>query len=105
MKLCRIELNFLIKKTSQNGKITLSFIDIGKRCPSHRFFNVTNMSLNAISENKNVGKSCPSRWQICLLTLFTKISEFTVLINIFPKKQSGLIDYLLPAALAWPDCS
>ena len=33
-------------KTSQNGEITLSFADVSKSCPSHKFL----------------------MWQICLLT-------------------------------------
>ena len=50
-------------KSSRNGKITLSFTDAGKSCPSCEFL----------------------MWQICLLTLFAKIkfsriiSQFTVL--------------------------
>ena len=38
-------------KPLQNGKITLSFTDVGKSCPSRKF----------------------SMWQICLLRLFAKI--------------------------------
>ena len=49
--------SFVKIKLSQNGEITLSFTDIGKSCSSHKFLT----------------------WQICLLTLFAKISEFTVL--------------------------
>ena len=48
-------------KPSQNGKISLSFIDIGKPCLSREFF-TSLMSFNAIRENK----------------ILAKISEFTV---------------------------
>ena len=44
-------------KSSRNGQTTLSLTDIGKSCPSSSEF---------------------LRPQICLLTLFAKISEFTV---------------------------
>ena len=45
--------SFVKIKPSRNGKITLSFIDIGKSCLSRaRIFHVTNMSFNAIRENK-----------------------------------------------------
>ena len=62
-------------KPSRNGKITLSFIDIGKPCLSHDFFTSI----------------------ICLLMLFeknkirAKISKSTVMIsllNICPAKQN-----------------
>ena len=43
-------------RTLGNGEITMSFTDVGKSCPSHEFL----MS------------------QMCFLTLFAKISEFTV---------------------------
>ena len=46
---------FREKKSSQNAKNTLSFSDICKSCPSHKFFSITNV-----------------------LTLFAKISGFTV---------------------------
>ena len=39
-------------KLSGNGKITLSFTEIGKSCPLSRIFNLVNMSLNAFRENK-----------------------------------------------------
>ena len=39
-----------------NGKITMSFTDVGKSCPSREFLTS----------------------QLCLLMLFAKISEFTV---------------------------
>ena len=42
---------------SRNGEITLSFTDIGKFCHCHKLLR---------------------RIRICLFTLFTKISEFTV---------------------------
>ena len=48
--------SFVRIESSRNGEITLSFTDIGKSCPS-----------------SNVLTS-----QICLLTLFAKISESTV---------------------------
>ena len=50
--------SFVKTKPSQNGKITLSFTDIGKSCPSHELLTS----------------------QICQLTLFAtiKFSEFTV---------------------------
>ena len=43
--------NFMNLKSSRNGEITLSFTDAGKSCPSREFL----------------------IWQICLLTLFSKI--------------------------------
>ena len=46
---------FRESKTSRNGKITLSFIDIGKPCFS-RDFSHYNMSFNAIRENKILAK-------------------------------------------------
>ena len=46
----------------RNGKITLSFIDIGKSCLSRKFFT---FSFNVIPENK----------------ILTKISESTALCN------------------------
>ena len=59
--------SFLKIKSSRNGEITLSFTDIGKSCPSRKFF----MS------------------QIGLLTLFAKIKfsqKFPNLQYIGPKK-------------------
>ena len=53
--------SFVKTKPSQIGDITLSFTDIGKTCPVHDFY-VTNVSFNAIRENK----------------ILAKISEFTV---------------------------
>ena len=44
--------SFVKIKPSRNGKITLSFIDIGKSCLSREFFHITNMSFNAISKIK-----------------------------------------------------
>ena len=49
------------KKSLQNGKITLSFVNMAKSCPSHGFF-MLQICLNAIRENK----------------ILAKISEFTV---------------------------
>ena len=43
-------------KPSQNDKITLSFIDIGKSCLSREFFHITNMYFNAIRENNILAK-------------------------------------------------
>ena len=43
--------SFVKIKPLRNGEITLSFTDVGKSSPSHEFLT----------------------WQICLLTLFTKI--------------------------------
>ena len=43
-------------KPSQNGEITKSFTDEDRSCPSWEFLG----------------------WQVCLLTLFAKTSEFTV---------------------------
>ena len=48
--------SFMKIKSSRNGKIILSFTDIGKSCPSRKFLTS----------------------QLCLLTLFAKISGFTV---------------------------
>ena len=42
-------------KSSRNGEITLSFTDIGKPCPN-RDFNIANMCLNAVRENKILAK-------------------------------------------------
>ena len=42
--------------TSPNGKITLSFTDIGKSYLSCDFFNVANMSFKAFRENKILAK-------------------------------------------------
>ena len=50
-------------KLARNGEIILLFTDEGNLSPSCVFFNVANMSLNAIRENK----------------ILTKISDFTVL--------------------------
>ena len=55
--------SFVKIKPSRNGKLTLSFINIGKSCLSCDFFHITNMSFNAIRENK----------------ILAKISESTVL--------------------------
>ena len=38
-------------KPSRNGELALLFIDVGKLCQFCDFFNVTNMSFNAIHEN------------------------------------------------------
>ena len=54
-------------KPSQNGKITLSFIDIGKACLSHEFLHVTNMSSNAILQYSFTFKSL-SKARSCILT-------------------------------------
>ena len=43
-------------KPSGNGKTTLSFIDIGKSCLSLELFTFSNMSFNAIRENKILAK-------------------------------------------------
>ena len=43
-------------KSSRNAEIVMSFTDICKSCPSPDFFNVTNMSFNAIRENKTLTK-------------------------------------------------
>ena len=51
--------SFMKIKPSQNGKITLSFTDVGESCPSCKFL-TRQMSFNAIHENK----------------ILTKISEF-----------------------------
>ena len=48
--------SFVKIKPSRNGKITLSFIDIGTSCPSRFFFHITNISFNAIRENKILAK-------------------------------------------------
>ena len=48
--------NFVKIKPSRNGKITLSFIDIGKSCLRRKFFHITKMSFNAIRENKILAK-------------------------------------------------
>ena len=44
--------SFVKIEPSKNGEITKSFTDVGKSCPSHKFFNVTNMSFDAFRENK-----------------------------------------------------
>ena len=49
-------LSFVKIKSSRNGEITLSFVNMTKSCPSHEFLTS----------------------QICLLMLFAKISESTV---------------------------
>ena len=48
--------SFVKIKPSRNGQITLSFIEIGKSCLSREIFNITNMSFNAIPENKIIAK-------------------------------------------------
>ena len=35
----------------------MPFTDIGKSCPSSRFFNIENMCFNAIHEKKNLAKN------------------------------------------------
>ena len=45
--------SFVKIKSSGNAEITLSFTDICKSCPSRDF---TNMSFNAIRENKILAK-------------------------------------------------
>ena len=57
------------KKKSRNGKITLSFIDIGKSCLSREFF-TSLICLNAISENKILMKISES-------TIYKVISDRT----------------------------
>ena len=47
--------SFVKIKPSRNGKITLSFIDIGKHCLSRDFY-IINKSFNAIRENKILAK-------------------------------------------------
>ena len=42
---------------SQNGEITVLFIDIGKSCFTHNFFYMANMSFNAIREIKILTES------------------------------------------------
>ena len=44
--------SFVKIKPSRNGKITLSFIDIGKS----RIFHITNMSFNDVRKNKILAK-------------------------------------------------
>ena len=56
--------SFVKIKSSRIGEITLSFTDIGKSRPCHEFL----MS------------------KICVLTLFAKISKFTVYSNIHANK-------------------
>ena len=71
-------------KPSRIGDITLSFTDIGKSCPVRNFF-TSQMCLNAISENKILGK----------------ISEFTVCylrINCWTESQRNLLSDLLTQA-------
>ena len=48
--------SFVKIKLSRNGKITLSFIDIGESCHNRDFFHITDMSFNAIRENKILAK-------------------------------------------------
>ena len=52
-------------RSLKNGKITLSFTDAGKSCPSCEFLVSPIMSFNAICENK----------------ILAKISRFTVIIG------------------------
>ena len=47
--------SFVKIKSSRNAEITLSFTNIGKSCPSGDL-SVTNMSFNAIRENKVIAK-------------------------------------------------
>ena len=44
--------SFVKRNPSRNVEITLSLTNIGKSCPSHKFFNAVNMSFDAICENK-----------------------------------------------------
>ena len=48
--------SFVKIKPSQNGKNTMSFIDIGKSCLNRDFFYITNVSFNVIRENKILAK-------------------------------------------------
>ena len=48
--------SFVKINPSRIGKITLSFINIGKSCLSCEFFHITNMSFNAILEYENLAK-------------------------------------------------
>ena len=54
--------NFTKTKHSENGDITLPFIDVGKSCSSLGIFNIVNIYFIGIHENK----------------ILAKISEFTV---------------------------
>ena len=58
--------SFVEIKPSRNDKITLSFIDIGKSCLSRNFFHITNLSFNAIRENKILAKISESTAHRCL---------------------------------------
>ena len=49
--------SFVNIKLAQNGKITLSFTDVGNSCSSRKSFNVANIFLNAIRENKIIAKN------------------------------------------------
>ena len=55
-------LSFVKIKLSQNSEINLFFTDMGKSYPNSKFFDIANMSFNAIWENK----------------ILAKITEFTV---------------------------
>ena len=59
--------SFVKKKNSRNGKLTLSFIDIGKSCLSREFS--YHISFNAIRENKILAKTSESTVSIvsCIL--------------------------------------
>ena len=47
--------SFVKIKSSRNGEITLSFTDKGKSCRSRKFL-TSQMSFNAVSENKILAK-------------------------------------------------
>ena len=44
--------SFVKIKSSKSAEITLSFTVICKSCPSREFLSVTNVSFNAVRENK-----------------------------------------------------
>ena len=55
-------------------EITLSFTDICFSCFSREIFNVANMSLKAIRENKIHAKNC--EFTVVLLSTFNESNEF-----------------------------
>ena len=58
-------------KTLANGKITLSFIDIGKSCLNRKLFHIANVSFHVIRENKILAKISESTVMLCMLGIFT----------------------------------
>ena len=73
--------SFLKIKPSRNGKVILSFTDIGISCPSSEFL-TSQICLNAISKNKILTK-CSG------FTVYEPEHEILELITLFSSEASG----------------